>query len=274
MLLTNQDLFRGTLLLAGCAVFLPALPAQGCSDCDEDVTAMSSSASRPFAPIATAELPDAPTPALPGFDAGNVWQKDKPAEADMPPPPMHKFTLSVRPGQTPPRLSAGDKVALSLRRQVTVGALSSWLVSAGWSHLRDSRPHYGTDSAGFGERLGGAALRQTTQSFFIHGVFNNIFHDDPHYYILGPTHPFKKRVIYSATRVFLVRKDNGQTGVNYPLFAGVASAAALTNAYYPSRDRSIERTVSSTFSSLALRMGTNQIIEFSQDIRRRLHRKR
>jgi hypothetical protein len=181
-----------------------------------------------------------------------------------------KYALTIKAGETAQPLSAGDKVAMAFLRQATLGTLFSTSVSAGWNHIRDGRPHYGSDSPAFGQRWGASLARQSSQTIFSVGVLSPLLHDDPRYYVMGPTHSFKKRAFYAATRVFVTRTDSGHSAPNIPLLAGMAGSQALTNAYYPDGDRSASRVLTSTLTSIATRMGTQQFKEFSAEIRQHI----
>lgn len=181
-----------------------------------------------------------------------------------------QLATKIPPGVVMQPLSVRDKFEMSVARQLTLGTFAGTVVSSGINHLADNRPHYGTDRAGFGERLGASALRSTSQSIFNYGLYSSIFHDDPRYYVLGPQFSVKKRAIYAATRVILTRKDDGSRAINYPFLAAVASSAALTNAYYPERDRSVGVTIGGVFTTIALNAGIMQLNEFGGDIRHRI----
>jgi len=179
----------------------------------------------------------------------------------------------VPAGGGPEPLTAEQKFELSFRSAVSLGGVGTSLLSAGEGHLANSRPHYGSDKGAFGERLGAAELKQATESFFSYGLYAAAFHEDPHYYVKGPGHTFKDRAIYSATRVVLTQTDAGNTGVNWAKLAGVASAGALANAYYPPRDRTVGDTLSSFATSLAIATLSLELHEFMPDVKRKfLHR--
>ena len=181
----------------------------------------------------------------------------------------------VPAGYGPQSLTASQKFEMSIRSRVGFGAFGSSVFGAGERQLFNSRPHYGTDSGAFGERLGAAELGQVTESFFSYGLYASAFHEDPHYYVMGPGagHGIAHRAIYSATRVVLTRNDNGSTGVNWAKLVGMASAKALTNSYYPPQDRGVGETFSAYGASLASSVLTLELHEFMPDIKRLiLHR--
>jgi hypothetical protein len=171
-------------------------------------------------------------------------------------------------------LTTGQKFELSFRSRIGLGAFGSALFGAGERHLNNSRPHYGTDSGAFGERLGAAELKQVTESFFSYGLYASMFHEDPHYYVLGRGHSPVDRAVYSATRPFITLTDSGGHSVNWSKIAGQASATALTNAYYPDNDRGIAESFSSFGSNMASSILTNEIHEFAGEIFGKFRHKR
>lgn len=180
-------------------------------------------------------------------------------------PYLHRV---VGQGLGPQPLTSGQKIELSFRSRVSFGAFGSSLFGAGERQLLDSRPHYGTDSAAFGERLGAAELKQVTDAFFSYGAYAVAFHQDPHYYVKGRgSESYLKRAVYAATRIVLTRTDSGATGVNYAKLLGVATATGLTNTYYPARDVGFSQTVSAYFSTLGTSALTLEIHEFLPDLK-------
>jgi hypothetical protein len=165
---------------------------------------------------------------------------------------------------------------MSFRSRVGIGAIGSPIFGAGEQQLFNSRPHYGTDSGAFGERLGAAELKQVTESFFSYGLYASVFHEDPHYYVMGPGpgHSIVHRAVYSASRVLLTRTDNGATSVNWAKLAGMGSATALTNAYYPPQDRGIGESMGAYGSSLGISALMLELHEFMPDLKRAIRRHR
>ncbi|MGO4211769.1 hypothetical protein AB4043_13210 [Terriglobus sp. YAF25] len=185
-----------------------------------------------------------------------------------------KYTRIIQPGQQAQPLTPGDKLILGIRSQTRPMSPVSWLVSAGLSHLRDGRPHYGTDSGAFGERLGAAALKQSTQSVLVLGVFAGAFHEDPRYYRQGRSHSFMKRAVYAASRVLITRTDSGQPSINWAQICGMAGSAAITNLYEPERDTGFTPTARSFGDSFVTGAASNELREFVADAIAMIRRKR
>ena len=179
--------------------------------------------------------------------------------------PVPKFAKDLDADQQGARLSASDKLQLSLREQATPYAFLSEIFSAGWEHLTDGDPRYGSDSAGFGERLGAAAIRQTSQALFADGVFAAAFHQDPRYYRMK-SGPVLHRALYAASRTLVTRMDSGRSAPNYSLLAGYGAASALTLTYYPAVSATGPRTAEGYVLSVATNMLGNQYHEFGPDL--------
>jgi hypothetical protein len=231
---------------------------------------------------ASSDLPDAPSPISNKSSDAQSTTSDNPSSSWIlgiaPQPvsgtPARKFHRVIQPYEVGQPLNSADKFKLSIMSRLTMSDVASTLFSAGWSQLRDSPPHYGADSGAFGERLGALALKQTTQSIFNYGVFASVFHDDPRYYVMGPQNSIGVRALYSASRLFITQTDDGKAAINWPKFAGIASATALTDAYYPARDRGLSSRAGAFAESLVTTVLNNEIHEFIGDGLRLLRRHR
>lgn len=153
-----------------------------------------------------------------------------------------RFDMNIAPDEIAPRMTVGDKVLGGMRDSVSPLSSLAWLTSAGWKHLIDGSPNYGTDKGAFGERLGASVLRDVSETIFSESVFAPVFHEDPRYYQLGRGHSILRRSIYAATRAIVTRADDGHATPNLSLFAGDAAGSALTLAYYPSKNTSFGET--------------------------------
>jgi hypothetical protein len=185
-----------------------------------------------------------------------------------------KYHRTVHPDERAYTLTATDKLKLSIMSRLTPGEAVSTVVAAGWSQWRNSRPHYGTDSGAFGERLGGLAIKQTSQAVLTYGVFAAAFHEDPRYYVMGPSKPLVHRALFSALTVAYTRKDDGSSGINWARFAGNAAATALTTAYYPVQDHGFGNESKAFATSLATTVLNSELHEFGGDVFRWIHLKK
>lgn len=211
-----------------------------------------------------AQLPDAPHAALSAAQPVGQTASERSAAitAKRPAPRFEKY---INPDQSAVPLTAKEKLQFSVLEQLRPYSLFTPILAAGWEHLVDSNPRYGSDKAGFGERLGAAVIRQTSQTVLSDGVFAAAFRQDPRYYRKG-SGKFMDRAIYSATRILETRTDAGIKETNYSELFGYAGAAALTMTYYPDVSATWPKTAQGYIVSLGASALGNEVHEFLPDV--------
>jgi len=214
-------------------------------------------------------LPDAPDAALIGAPAGFSTSAEPsydraPVQATSAQRPMASpFDSVIMADEQAPALTARDKFLMGAKSTVTPFSMAGWLISSGYSHLTNGPPNYGMDKGAFGQRLGAAAIRSSSQGLFTTSVMANVFHEDPRYYQMGRSHGIRQRIVYAATRVLITKTDSGKATVNLALLTGNLAGAALTNAYYPPRNHGVGQTMLIFGSSLggsALGFGVSEFL--------------
>jgi hypothetical protein len=249
-------LFSGLALAAVCAS-----PAMAQTVAALDAPLMPSSS-------ATSELPDAPSAVRMADPASAKDAQTVPTHQ----PVAEKFQTIILPGQTAQPLHGMEKAVYGFRDTFSVTNFAGITVSAAWSQLIDSEPHYGRDAAAFGKREGVAALRSTIQTMTTDAIFSPMFHDDPRYYAMGDGHGFFNRVFYAASRVVVTRSSHStQQRINAPLLLGYAVTAGANNAYYPDQDRGGRQTARNWGTSLAGAALGFEVDEFLDDALRIVH---
>ena len=205
---------------------------------------------RAFASEAMLSLPDAPGFFSSGASGGESSSKEEltdgyyfvPAPAESIKLPTRR-DMTILPGEAAHPLSSHGKVLLGLKESASIFSILGWSTSAGYSHLVNGSPNYGTDKAAFGERLGATALRNVSENIFSVSLFAPLLQEDPRYYQLGAGHSLLKRVVYGASRPLITRTDSGHSSINISLLAGNLLGSALTNAYYPKPNRGFGQTM-------------------------------
>jgi hypothetical protein len=170
---------------------------------------------------------------------------------DSAPKPVFKHSphlkMIVLPEEIADPMTVREKFSAGLKNSVSPFSAAGWIAAARWGQLTDNSPNYGTDTGAFGQRLGAAALRSTSNKILSNSVFASIFHEDPRYYVMGSGHTFVQRVVYAGTRSIITRTDGGHSTPNFALLAGSAASSALTMTYYPAKN--------TTFSGAAQTFG-------------------
>lgn len=218
--------------------------------------------------------PDSETPAQATFtpaDAPQAVSATKPATNSR----RHLFAtrhdITIRPGETAPQLSARDKTILGLRESVSLFSIAGWIGAAGYGQLVNGTPNYGTDSGAFGERLGANAIHGITHNIIGNSFFAPLFHEDPRYYRMGKGHNVGRRSIYSLTRVFVTKSDDGFARPNYSLISGNIAGAALTNAYFPDVNHGAKETAKIFGTSMVGSAVGFIVTEFADDALQIVH---
>jgi hypothetical protein len=183
--------------------------------------------------------------------------------------PIHrKYIMPDMRAQT---LTARDKVIIGLQGTYSLQNFSGIIVAAGYEQLRNGQPNYGTDSGAFGERLGAAAIRGTSQGVFTDSVFAPLLHEDPRYYVQGKQYSFFHRALYAATRPVITRTDSGRRTINAAQLLGYAASTALNNAYYPSSNRNVKDNLEAYAGSIGGSALSSLLVEFTADFWHALH---
>jgi hypothetical protein len=235
---------------------------------------------------ASLNLPDAPSAvsssrSIPSEDARSVEEARPSSPLDIlglnkPLPAVAPRTaIDIMPGQRALPLRTGDKILLGIRGSATPFAVMGWVASAGYSHLTNGSPNYGTNSGAFAQRFGAAAARNASEDIFSDSIMAPIFHQDPRYYVMGRHgHSFIKRVLYAGTRPIIGRTDGGRTIPNYALLSGNLGGAALTNLYYPPLNQGFSQTMQTFGSSLGGSAIGFVVTEFYTDALELVHLKK
>jgi hypothetical protein len=180
-------------------------------------------------------------------------------------------TKYILPGMSAQPINARDKVIIGLKDSYSPMNFSGMFASAGYEQVRNGQPNYGTDRGAFGERLGAAAIRDTTQGVFTDAIFAPLLHEDPRYYIEGSQYGTLHRVLYAVSRPLISRTDSGRTTLNGALLLGYASSTLLTNTYYPAINRNVRDNVTGFGGSLGGAALGFLLSEFSSSLWHKMH---
>ena len=110
-----------------------------------------------------------------------------------------------------------------------------------------------------------------TRQFFGNFLFPTLLKQDPRYFPRRTGGMFG-RAWYAATRVLITRNDSGNAAFNYSEVMGVAFAKAVSNSYYPDRQRGGWETANRIIGTFQSDATSNLVREFWPDIRRLAHR--
>jgi hypothetical protein len=142
-------------------------------------------------------------------------------------------------------------------------------VVAGFNQARNATPEFHQGAAGYGRYFWHSFVDQTQENYWVEFIVPAIAHEDTRYYTLGYG-GFKKRAVYSLSRVIITRDDAGKETFNSGEVLGAAFSSALSNAYYPPAERTVGNTLDQYVLNVGIDAGTYLFKEFWPDINHRL----
>lgn len=164
-------------------------------------------------------------------------------------------------------LSSRQKFNLFLKRTYSPYTFADTAANATWAQITGQWYEYGGGMQGWGKRFGATLADTEGRSFIQNFALSSLLHQDPRYF------PAKQRGLiprswYAATRVLVIRRDNGQSTFNSSEVLGTLFASSLENAYYPEHDRGFPETMSRFVGAIGSDATSNLLREFWPDIKR------
>ena len=136
---------------------------------------------------------------------------------------------------------------------------------------RNSDPSYGQGLRGYAKRYATFYADTGIGTLMTTSIFPTLLHQDPRYFQLGRG-SIGYRAMYSVSRIFVTRGDNGVPQINSSEIVGTAVAAGISNAYHPQNQRTLGNTLNVWGTNLMLNAICNVAKEFWPDLRRKLRK--
>jgi len=179
--------------------------------------------------------------------------------------------LTVENQQQTDPLSTGTKFKLSAKTMSDPITVSFIGAIALIGQARNSDPSYGQGVSGYAKRYATMYADTGISTLMTASVLPTLLHQDPRYFQLGQGGIWH-RTLYSVSRIFITRGDNGALQFNSSEIAGTGVAAGISNLYHPQNQRTLGNTISVWGSDLMLNAVCNVAKEFWPDLRRKLHK--
>jgi hypothetical protein len=180
---------------------------------------------------------------------------------------------AVDANTTLPPLTTKGKFKLATAGSIDYSAFLGAGIIAGQSMALRTYPELGHGMAGYGRYYWRAFADQASETYFTTAIVPALTHEDPRYYTLGHG-GFFHRVGYAISRVVVTKTDSGGSSFNYSEIVGSACEAGLSNAYYPSQERSWSNTGLNYASQIEGAVASNIFREFWPDIHKKFARKK
>lgn len=133
-----------------------------------------------------------------------------------------------------PPLTTKEKYRLFWLRTTDISMPVEAAFFAGFSHMMQGSPRYGTDSGAFAARFGSYAGNAITCNFFEDALLPSLFKQDPRYFRKGEG-SIKSRLLYALKQEWVAHSDSGGSAFNYSEVFGAGMSTALGDAWYPRR---------------------------------------
>ena len=168
-------------------------------------------------------------------------------------------------------LTRREKFKIALQDSFDRGTVAQALAFAGERQLAHASPSFGQGVEGYAHYFGTAYADFVIGDYMTEAIFPSLLHQDPRYFRRG-TGSFKSRLGYAMGQTFWTHTDSGGKQFNYSELAGNATAAAISNAYYPD-NRTAANWATQFGTQIGLDMAGNVLKEFWPDIYGKLARK-
>ena len=134
----------------------------------------------------------------------------------------------------------------------------------------DAHSPYGPGLKGFGKTVGVSLLQDATGQFFGAFAIPVLAHQDPRYFRLRHA-TIRKRIVYSISRTFISRHDDGAPMPNYATLLNYPIGTEISNLYVPGIHGNASSTVDRILTGIATDPSNNLLNEFLPDVAARLH---
>jgi hypothetical protein len=172
---------------------------------------------------------------------------------------------AVNANQTLPPQSPKEKFITATEDSFDYSALLLPAALAGYSMATDATPEFHQGAAGFSRYLWHSFADQSIENYTVEFVVPSLTHEDIRYYTLGKG-GFGKRAGYALSRAVVTRSDAGGETFNFSEIVGAGAAAGISDLYYPSPERTFNKTAEKWGLNVGIDAATFVFKEFWPDI--------
>ena len=176
------------------------------------------------------------------------------------------------PMSHPPPLTAKQKFGAALGNTFDPVEFLIVGVVAATGQARNQPQEWGQGWNAYPKRYAASFADQADFNMMVEAVLPSLLKDDPRYYRMAQG-GFFKRTGYAVTRILVTRTDSGHKTFNFPEIAGAGISSGISNAYYPSEDRTLSKNLSRWGLLLGEDAALNVLKEFWPDIRHGIFKK-
>jgi hypothetical protein len=170
------------------------------------------------------------------------------------------FYVSYAPHPVP--LTSKQKFALAWKTTVDPVSFGLIGVIAGIQQEQNAFSGYGQGAEGYGKRYGASYANFVSGTFIGSAILPSLLKQDPRYFYKGSGSK-RSRILYALANSVICKGDNGDWQPNYSSILGNLAAGAISNLYYPAKDRDgVGLTFEGGAIGIGATAGANLIQEF------------
>jgi hypothetical protein len=135
-----------------------------------------------------------------------------------------------------PPTTTHQKFKIALQDSFDYSAFLEVGILAGIGQLQNSQPSFGDGAAGYGQYYWHGFVDNTDGNFMTEFIVPTLTREDPRYYTLGRG-GIPHRTVYSVSRLFITRNNQGNPTPNFSEIVGNGAASSISSLYYPADQR-------------------------------------
>jgi len=157
-------------------------------------------------------------------------------------------------------LTSKQKFELAWKSTIDPVTFALTGVQAGVQQARNDYSAYGQGAEGYAKRYGAAFADSATGTFIGGAILPSLFKQDPRYFYKG-TGGTGSRILYAISRSVIAKGDNQRWQPNYSAILGSIASGAVSNLYYPDKDRG----TALVFENALIGTGENAVVNLFQE---------
>jgi hypothetical protein len=158
-------------------------------------------------------------------------------------------------------LTSKQKFELAWRSTIDPVTFLITAASAGLEQADGQFSGYGQGAQGYGKRFGAAYADTVTSTFIGSAILPSVLKQDPRYFYKG-TGGTRSRFLYAIANSVICKGDNKRWQPNYSSIGGSLASGAISNTYYPNKDRGAQLTIENAFIAVGATAIANLFQEF------------
>lgn len=162
---------------------------------------------------------------------------------------------------SPGPLTTKGKFKLFVNQSISPPYVFAAASSAAIDQARNVPRGYGQGWDAYGSRFGADMARASSSSFFGTFLLASLLHQDPRFF--PESKPSLWRSLkYSTRAIVITRDDSGKDVFNTSALVGPLASEALANAYLPSSEQTVGKTLTRFGEDIAWRVGGNMFKDY------------